>query len=155
LLDLFRADTVGLAGLAHKIKHLSLRPSPHDGRCGIFAGPQSHTFSEVQITAAMNDTSAAISKLVVDRYRSMTPSERCLVASSLFETARKIVESSLPSSLTLEQRRLAVVRRLYQSELPEVALIAHARYVDSATPYKRRRDAGSEEALCELAALAR
>lgn len=82
----------------------------------------------------MNDTPAAISKLVVDRYRSMTPSERWMVASSLFETARKIVESSLPSSLTLEQRRLAVMRRLYQNELPEVALIAHARYFDSATP---------------------
>ena len=84
----------------------------------------------------MNDTSAAISKLVVDRYRSMTPSERWLVVSSrVFETARKIVESSLPSSLTLEQRRLAVVvRRLYQNELPEVALIAHARYFDSAPP---------------------
>jgi hypothetical protein len=81
----------------------------------------------------MNDTSAEISKLVVDRHRSMTPTERWLVASSLFETARKIVESSLPSGLTLEQRRLSVVRRLYQNELPEVALIAHARYFDSAT----------------------
>jgi len=82
----------------------------------------------------MNDTSAAIAKVVVDRYRSMTPAERWLAASSLFETARKIVESSLPSGLTMEQRRLAVVRRLYTNELPEVALIAHARYVDSATP---------------------
>ena len=82
----------------------------------------------------MNDTSTAISKLVVDRYRSMTPAERWLAASSLFETARRIVESSLPSHLTLEQRRLAVVRRLYQNELPEVALIAHARYFNSATP---------------------
>jgi hypothetical protein len=79
----------------------------------------------------MNDTSAAISKMVVDRHRSMTPEQRWLAASSLFETARKIVESSLPSGLTEEQRRLAVVRRLYQNELPEVALIAHARYVVS------------------------
>ena len=82
----------------------------------------------------MNDTSAAISKVVVDRYRSMTPAERWLAASSLFETARKIVESSLPCGLTMEQQRLAVVRRLYRNELPEVALIAHARYVHSATP---------------------
>ena len=82
----------------------------------------------------MNDTSAAISKVVVDRHRSMTPAERWLAASSLFETARRIVESSLPSGLAMDQRRLAVVRRLYQNELPEVALIAHARYFDSATP---------------------
>jgi hypothetical protein len=77
----------------------------------------------------MNDTSAAISKIVDDHHRSMTPAERWSAASSLFETARKIVESSLPSGLTLEQRRLAVARRLYNNELPEVALIAHARYV--------------------------
>jgi hypothetical protein len=77
---------------------------------------------------AMNDASAAILKVVADRHRSMTPAQRCLAASSLFETARKIVESSLPGGLTLEQRRLAVVRRIYQNELPEAALMAHARY---------------------------
>jgi hypothetical protein len=50
------------------------------------------------------------------------------------ETARAIVESSLPSGLTLEQRRLAVVRRLYKNELPEAALTAHAGYGRSAAP---------------------
>lgn len=54
-----------------------------------------------------------------------------MAACSLFETARKIIESSLPGGLTLEQRRLAVVRRLYHNELPEAALIAHARYFDT------------------------
>jgi hypothetical protein len=82
----------------------------------------------------MNDTPTTMSKVVLDRYRSMTPAERWLAASSLFETARKLVESSLPSDLTMEQRRLAVVRRLYKNELPEVALLAHAKYIDSATP---------------------
>jgi hypothetical protein len=76
----------------------------------------------------MNDTSAAISKMVDDRHRSMTPEQRWSAASSLFETARKIVESSLPSDLSMEQRRLAVIRRLYQNELPEAALVAHAKY---------------------------
>jgi hypothetical protein len=76
----------------------------------------------------MNDTSDAIAKIVLDRYRSMTPAERWMAASSLFETARAIIQSSLPSSLTAEQRRLAVVQRLYNGELPEVALIAHANY---------------------------
>jgi hypothetical protein len=82
----------------------------------------------------MNDTSAAISEVVSERYRSMTPAERWLAASSLFETARKIIESSLPSGLTVEQRRLAIVRRLYKDEVPEAALIAHARYFHSAIP---------------------
>lgn len=60
----------------------------------------------------------------------MTPAERWLAACSLYEAARKIVDSSLPIGLSVEQRRLAVVRRLYRNELPEAALIAHARYVD-------------------------
>jgi hypothetical protein len=77
----------------------------------------------------MNDTSDAISKIVLERYRSMTPAERWLAASSLFETARSIIQSSLPSSLTDEQRRLAIVQRLYTGELPEEALVAHANYV--------------------------
>lgn len=64
----------------------------------------------------------------------MTAAERWLAASSLFETARAIVESSLPGNLKLAQRRLAVARRLYGTELPEAALIAHANYSSSARP---------------------
>src|ERR1700689_1972280 len=41
---------------------------------------------------AMNDSSAEISKLVSERHRAMTPAERWLAASSMFQTARKIVE---------------------------------------------------------------
>lgn len=81
----------------------------------------------------MNDTSTEVSQLIIDRYRAMTPADRWLATSSLFETARAIVESSLPSGLTMEQRRLAIVRRLYQNELPEAALAAHARFNHSAT----------------------
>jgi hypothetical protein len=77
----------------------------------------------------VNDTSDAISKVVLERYRSMTPAERWLAASSLYETARAMIQSSLPSSLTAEQRRLAIVRRLYNGELPEEALVAHANYI--------------------------
>jgi hypothetical protein len=79
----------------------------------------------------MNDTSDAIAQVVLERYRAMTPAERWLAASSLFETARAIIQSSLPNSFTAEQRRLAVVRRLYAGELPEVALIAHANYASA------------------------
>lgn len=69
-----------------------------------------------------------MSKIVAERHRTMTPAERWLAVSSLFETARAIVEASLPSNLTMEQRRLAVARRFYGEELPEAALTAHARY---------------------------
>jgi hypothetical protein len=78
----------------------------------------------------MNDTSAAVERLVSERYASMTPEERMRIAASMYETARVIVESSLPAGLTAEQRRYAVVKRLYGDELPEAALIAYARYAE-------------------------
>jgi len=81
----------------------------------------------------MNDTSDAIARLVADHYRNMTPEERLQVAASLYETARIIVDSSLPKDLTREARRLAIVRRIYGNELPEAALIAHA-YHQAAPP---------------------
>jgi hypothetical protein len=76
----------------------------------------------------MNDTPEIVSMVVSNRYRLMTPTERCMAASSMYETARRIVESSLPAGLTPQQRRFAIVRRLYQSELPDAALAAHARH---------------------------
>jgi hypothetical protein len=76
----------------------------------------------------MNDTSDTVSRLVFDRHQGMTPAERWHAAASLFETARAIVESSLPAGMTIEQRRLAVARRFYGTELPDAALLAHAHY---------------------------
>jgi hypothetical protein len=46
----------------------------------------------------------------------------------MFETARKIVESSLPAGMSRKKRRLAWARRLYQGELPEKALLAFAEW---------------------------
>jgi hypothetical protein len=76
----------------------------------------------------MNETSAAVAQLVADHHRDMTPEERLHVAASLYETARTIVDSSLPQDLTREERRLAIARRFYGDELSEAALIAHAYY---------------------------
>jgi hypothetical protein len=76
----------------------------------------------------MNDTSDAVERLVSERCAAMTPEERMRIAASMYETARTIVESSLPEGLTTEQKRYAVVKRLYGDELPEAALVAHARY---------------------------
>jgi hypothetical protein len=53
------------------------------------------------------------------------------IAALMFETARSIVVSSLPRGLTVEQRRYAVVKRIYGDELPEAALFAHARYSEA------------------------
>jgi hypothetical protein len=74
----------------------------------------------------MNDTSADMERLVTERYRQMTPDQRMKIASSMFETARKLIESSLPAGMTRRERRLAFARRLYEGELPEAALLAFA-----------------------------
>lgn len=46
----------------------------------------------------------------------------------MFDTARAIVESSLPPNLSRRERRLAYARRMYGDELPEAALIAFAEW---------------------------
>lgn len=76
----------------------------------------------------MNDTSSKVAGMVADRHRAMTPAERWQAASSLHAAARAIVESALPSGLSRESRRLAVARRFYGNELPEAALLAHAKF---------------------------
>lgn len=74
----------------------------------------------------MNDTSAKVAALVAERYLQMTPVERMTIASEMFDSARAIVESSLPPNLARRERRLAVARRFYAGELPEAALMAFA-----------------------------
>ncbi len=74
----------------------------------------------------MNDTSREMESIVTERYRRMSPHERMKIASSMFETARAIVESSLPPDLTHRERRLAFAKRMYGDELPEAALQAYA-----------------------------
>ena len=74
----------------------------------------------------MNDTSPGMERIVTERYRRMTSDQRMRIASSMFETARQIVESSLSTNMTRRERRLAFARRLYAGELPEAALLAFA-----------------------------
>jgi len=76
----------------------------------------------------MSDTSATAAAIVEERYRTMTPDDRCRAASSLFDTARAIVDSSLAADLTPQQRRIAIARRLYGNELPEAAYAAHGAF---------------------------
>ncbi len=74
----------------------------------------------------MSDTAAKFSILVSERHAQMSADERMQIASDMFDTARKIIESSLPGNLSRRARRLAVARRLYNDELPGAALSAHA-----------------------------
>jgi hypothetical protein len=78
----------------------------------------------------MNDTSDHVAWLVAARHAAMTPEMRLQIASEMYETARAIVASSLPQGLTREQRRYAIAKRIYNDELPEAALWAHANHPD-------------------------
>ena len=74
----------------------------------------------------MNDTTDTVARLVRERYAAMAPAERMQIAASMYDTARTIVESSLPPGLTGPQRRYAIAKRIYGDDLPEAALIAYA-----------------------------
>jgi hypothetical protein len=93
--------------------------------------PRARSTTAAREHDTVNDTSETVARLVADRHGSMTPEERMRVAASLFETARAIIESSLPRDLTREQRRYRIAKRLYGDELPEAALLAHARYLET------------------------
>ena len=73
-------------------------------------------------------TSPEMDKMVAERYKLMTPDRRMRIASSMFETARAIIESSMPLNLTRRERRLALAKRLYAGELPDAALLAFAEW---------------------------
>jgi hypothetical protein len=79
----------------------------------------------------MIDTSPEMVARVADRHAAMTPAERMRAACALFETARAIVESSLPAGLTNHERRLAYLRRIHGESLPGAAEEAFARYSSS------------------------
>jgi hypothetical protein len=74
----------------------------------------------------MKDTSARVKALVAAHHRAMAPIERCQVASAMYDEARAIVESSLPTHLSRRERRLALALRMYGMELPSAALKAFA-----------------------------
>jgi hypothetical protein len=74
----------------------------------------------------VSDTSVEMEKRLRECYRRMSADRRIRIASSMFETARALIDSSLPPELTGGARRLALARRMYGGELPEAALRAFA-----------------------------
>jgi hypothetical protein len=78
----------------------------------------------------MNDTPDAMARIVAARYAAMTAAERIEMVVSMRQSARAIVESSLPAGLTREQRRYLVAKRFHGDDLPELALLAHANHPD-------------------------
>ena len=65
----------------------------------------------------MNDTSPAIEAFLKARYAAMSGSDRALMALQMFETAQKIVLSSLDPALSEQARRRELCRRFYGDDL--------------------------------------
>lgn len=74
----------------------------------------------------MQDTSPDFRRLVSERMRAIPPHERVRLCMEMFETARRLIEASLPPGLDpLEHRRL-LAERLY-GELARKAFGASTR----------------------------
>ena len=61
----------------------------------------------------MDDTTPEFRRLVRERMRALAPATRVQMCADMFETARRIVEASLPGGLDPEERRYRICRRFY------------------------------------------
>ena len=61
----------------------------------------------------MNDTAPDIAAYVDSRYAAMSPEARFLIGIRMFETARELMEASIPDAICGIDRRRAICRRLY------------------------------------------
>jgi hypothetical protein len=61
----------------------------------------------------MNDTTAEFERLVRERLLALAPAERVRMCADMFETARALVEASLPPGLDPIERRRRICRRFY------------------------------------------
>jgi hypothetical protein len=69
----------------------------------------------------VSDTSPEIEAFLDQRFEAMSGSDRALMALQMFETAQKIVLSSLDPSLDERARRRELCRRFYGDELARAA----------------------------------
>lgn len=74
----------------------------------------------------MSDTSPEVAAIVAARHAAMSAEERMRAAASMYETARAIVEASIPAGIQGEARRYQVLKRFYGGEVSEAALRACA-----------------------------
>ena len=63
----------------------------------------------------MNDTAPEVSDYVRKRYAAMSPEPRFLIGIRMFDTARALVEASIPGGLSESERRKEICRRFYPS----------------------------------------
>ncbi len=61
----------------------------------------------------MNDTTPEFAKLVRQRFFALAPADRVSMCADMFDTARALVEASLPPGLDPIERRRRICRRFY------------------------------------------
>ena len=61
----------------------------------------------------MDDTTPEFRRLVRTRMEALAPAERVRMCADMFETARQLVEASLPADLDEQERRYRICRRFY------------------------------------------
>ncbi len=61
----------------------------------------------------MNDTTPEFAKMVRERMLALAPAERVRMCADMFDTARALVEASLPPGLDPLERRRRICRRFY------------------------------------------
>ena len=61
----------------------------------------------------MDDTTPEFRRLMHERLAALAPTERVRMCAEMFETARRIVEASLPANLDPQERRYRICRRFY------------------------------------------
>jgi len=61
----------------------------------------------------VDDTTPEFRRMMRSRFAALEPAERVRMCAEMFETARRIVEASLPEGLGLEERRYRICRRFY------------------------------------------
>lgn len=64
----------------------------------------------------MTDTPAQIEQLVRDRIMARKGEERFVIGAQMFESARRMMEASLPRDLSKMERRRELFRRTYGRE---------------------------------------
>ena len=65
----------------------------------------------------MTDTSSEIERMVRDKIMAHSGEERFIMGAEMFESAREMVEASLPKNLSETERRRLLFRRIYGKEL--------------------------------------
>jgi hypothetical protein len=67
----------------------------------------------------MRDTTPEYERFVAEQYRRLTPAERIRLCTEMFETARILVESSLPPGLSDRERKRMITERFYGREFAD------------------------------------